>query len=217
MNSRRSFRKLHDADLGRYARRGNTFAILVDRARAKAATFIRIALARTYGRGDMCTSEQWHVVPCLTDTGTLGILDIAHGTAWDTGLEAPPEVVDLGVEGFVYAGANNAAAGLTVKTTDHDGQTKSFTPAPKAPEGWQQILLPTWRGWDPNGRQYTHTPPELFTPDQWVEPKLVANELMTCYGEPGRPRTYLTDTAGWDKSWPHGLPSWVISGFEAAA
>ncbi|MGZ7305245.1 hypothetical protein ACXWQT_09480, partial [Streptococcus pyogenes] len=46
-------------------------------------------------------------------------------------------------------------------------------------------------------------------------PKLACFGLRTCYGEAGKPRRALTDTAGWDATnWPGGLPEWIVSGFE---
>lgn len=235
--TRFQLRELHDSDLSDRAGRGDRLAAEVLEARTKAAAVIRDTLARVYARGDKATFSQWGCVPCLTETGNIGVLDICDGTAWDTTVPCPPEAEDLGLSGAAIAGANNPAAGASVyevdgpveklETVDRRGPTKSmlvtleprpglqgFTPAPKMPPGWRQIELPTWRGHEGTS-PYRPTPKECYTPDKWVRPRQVAFGLMTCYGKPGKPRRTLDDTAAWHVDrWPVGLPDWVTPGFE---
>ena len=85
------------------------------------------------------------------------------------------------------------------------------------PRGWQQIALPTWRGFTPGASYYDEVPPDEFRPEHQIRPELVAWGLMTCYGKPGvEPATApdggpaLEDTHGWDSRYPWGVPAWIV-------
>lgn len=215
-------RELHDNDLAKLTSKD---AKAVYANRGTAANFIRIVLARTYARNDMCTFFQWSVVPCITPERTLGFLDTARGTAFDSQQLLPPECDDLGYgePDKAYGGANNPGGetyiyegtvdGGPLATVDNKGgksamivshvplkvgdNLKDVTPKPPTmPPGWRQIVLPTWRGYNGDGH---HTVPKEFfaDPKTWIKPKLVAFGLRTCYGTRGKPRRCLTDTAGW--------------------
>jgi hypothetical protein len=162
---------MHDADL---AALDTPDARHVLTNRGKAAQQIRVTLARVYGRGDTATPDQWHVVPHLTDTGTIGVVDIARGTAWDTGVDADPCVSDLGLlpEDEAYAAANMPpGAQGTVRVDGEPAQVAGTAVRggrvvqPSKPRGWRQVVLPTWRGYDPDARWYTEVPSSVYRPD----------------------------------------------------
>jgi len=218
-----NYRLLHDTDLERLLDLPG--ASVVFEGRTRAAAQIRLALARVYARGDMATHSQWHVVPGLTEKGTIGILNIADGTAWDTHVEADPGVHDLGLEGAVYGAANGFAGTVAFDgvVVQQDGVAAGTTL--KMPVGWQQIALPTWRGYKGTS-PYRSVPAEEYKPEAWIKPTLVAAGLMTCYGRPGKLRATLADTAGWHidrdptsmepapNKWPNGVPAWITKDFE---
>lgn len=188
----------------------------IELAQAQAATNIRLALARVYGRDGMSTAHAWHVLPCLTPGGTLGVLDIAAGTAWETGVAAAEDAETLGTSNAVYAAASMApGADGTVRIdrvpVQHDGTAvvDGEVVPPSMPEGWRQILLPTWRGYEGDG--HARVPVALYRPENWIEPRRVAAGLMTCYGKPGDPERgrWLDRCVGWEGSWPHGVPPWI--------
>jgi hypothetical protein len=193
-------RLLHDDDL---RTSDSEVAATVLAGRERAARQIRVVLARVYGRPDMATRPQWQVLPCLTDVGTIGILDIARGTAWDTGVVADTGVADLGVDDAVYAGANGIAGDVRIDgdLVQRDGATPG-SPL-RMPAGWRQIALPTWRAGD--------VVPADYRPDQWIRPRLVTAGLMTCYGSLGAVEDgdYLMQAHGWDARWPWGVPEWI--------
>lgn len=157
-------------------------------------------------------------MPFLTETGTIGIVDIAHGTAWDTGIPADPGVYDLGVGDLhdVYAAAqmpNDAGTvSLDGQPVQHHGTAvvDGRPVYPTAPDGWRQISLPVWRGYDDDRGCYVDVPVWEYAPDTWIRPRLVASGLMTCYGKPGDAENgeYLT-VAHHPWLWPHGVPQWV--------
>lgn len=179
-----------------------------------AASALRLALARTYGRADMCTARQWHVVPCLTPDGTVGILDLARGTAWDTGIVAP-ELEPEDLHGAVYAAANMPSGGGPVRIDGElvqaDGtHVEDGRPVPPTmPADWRQVLLPTWKGYEGDGS--CRVPTALFRPEHWVRPRLAAAGLLTCYGKPGSPvdGEWLARTHGHGHVWPWGVPPWI--------
>lgn len=183
--------------------------------RERAATQIRLVLARVYGVDGMATAGHWHVLPCLTPEGTLGVVDISRGTAWDTGVEADPGVEDLGLADHVYAAANMPDGGGPAAFDGEVVQAQGTAVVdgrivpPSMPDGWKQILLPTWHGYRGDGR--SKVPVELYKPETWIRPKLAAAGLMTCYGRPGKPEDgrYLTSALWHESAWPHGVPEWV--------
>lgn len=190
-------RRAHDTDL---RGRSDEVATAVLAGRERAERQIRLTLARTYGRDGLATSSRWEVLPCLTDAGTLGIIDIAKGTAWDTGVVADSGVHDLGVDSEVYGAANGGQGDVRLegKVVQSNGATPG---APlRMPAGWRQIALPTWR----RGAVRTTD----YKPDTWIRPRLVEAGLMTCYGQSGDCRV-LHDTHGWDAQWPWGVPEWI--------
>jgi hypothetical protein len=134
-------------------------------------------------------------VPCLTATGTLGIVDIEEGIAWDTGVVADAGVADLGLAPLVHQ---------ISKTRGGSGAAAATMPA-----GWQQIQLPPWRGFVP-GPRYKEAPSELYRPEHWIRPRLVQTGLQTCYGRVGSGTgEFLDDSCGWDSRFPWGVPEWV--------
>lgn len=183
--------------------------------RGKAAQQIRLVLARTYGKDGCATHSVWHIIPCLTDKNTIGILNIAEGCAWDTGIVADDGVHDLGTEEEVCGSANGIAGNCYIDNTlvqsdgvaVKDGQKVTLN----MPIGWKQIALPTWRGYKPDINRYTDVPEELFKPEHWIRPTLVACHLMTCYGRPGtRDGTWLSETTGIHAAnFPWGVPPWI--------
>lgn len=222
------YHMLHDNELGHRASEGDAAAQEVLDLRTKAAAAIRLGLARVYGRGDMATFSRWSVVPCLTPEGTLGILDVARGTAWATDWPLDEEACRaLGLERAVEARVNNAAAGARVTVGEAgppaatpDGPravtamtvdvTRHAEPRPSMPEGWRQVTLYTWRGHE-GVSPYRPTPPSCFRPETWIRPRLAAAGLMTCYGRPGDESDgeQLCRTHGWDSQWPWGVPEWI--------
>lgn len=225
MTTLAALRQMPDHELGTVDT-PDAAAVLTGRARA--ATQIRLILARTYGRRGMSTHSSWAVLPYLTSDGTVGILDIAHGTAWDTGVTADPGVEDLGLgepTGEAYAAANTHSPGAirfgrraadgtwNMETVQSEGTAvvDGQVVPPSAPPGWRQIALPTWRGYDPAAHYYTEVPIFEFRPETWIRPRLVAAGLMTCYARPGKQSDgeHLTSTHGWDAHWPHGVPDWI--------
>jgi hypothetical protein len=207
-------REMHDADL-KNKWGDHAVAKQVLTARGRAAQQIRLVLARVYGKDGMATFSTWSIVPCLTDKGTIGILNIANGTAWETGIEADPGVFELGLVGDVYAAANGISGDCYIdnKLVQRNGTAvidgKIVTP--RMPIGWRQIGLPTWRGYEPEANHYTNVPEQLFRPEYWIRPVLVAAELMTCYGRVGDldEGSFLTRTYGWDSKFPWGVPEWI--------
>ena len=206
-------RALHDVDLSdKWGDHSIAKQVLL--GRGLAAQQLRLVLACTYAKDGACTHAWWSVIPCLTTTGTIGILDIAAGTAWDTGVMAHKGVHDLGLVGEVYAAANGIAGDCYIdnKLVQRDGTSvvDGQVVPPKMPPGWQQIGLPTWRGYDPNANRYTNVPEGLFRPELWIRPTLVASGLMTCYGTPGTNNgEWLKECHGWESAYPWGIPSWI--------
>lgn len=204
---------MHDNDLRVHP---DPAAARVLERRRIAARAIRVTLARVYARPGIATFGQWHVIPCLTSSGTIGILDIARGSAWDTGVPAPEEVHDLGPS-ELYAAANSVAGDVRIDggLVQRDGATPGRHPT--MPTGWQQIALPTWRGYTPSAARYDEVPPAEYAPHLQIRPRLIADQLMTCYGRPGAPVDLapdggpaLEDTHGWDHRYPWGVPGWTI-------
>lgn len=207
-------RKLHDSDL-EHTWGDLVIAKQVLEGRGKAAQQIRLVLARSYGRSGACTQSWWSVIPCLTDKNTIGILDIVHGCAWDTGVVADNGVYDLGLEEDVCGDANGIVGNCYIDNklvqskgvAVVDGNPITLN----IPSGWKQIALPTWRGYHPNLPRYSEVPEELFKPNTWIRPTLVANHLMTCYGHPGTTDgIWLSDTIGINTAkFPWGVPPWI--------
>lgn len=205
--------ELHDFDL-RTLTETIAMAAEVLAERDVAARDIRLLMARATGTADWSTSRHWSMVPMLTPDHVLGLLSITSGRAWGTGLRLGPEVEALGTMGSVCAAANVPAGGGAVSfdgevvQVDNTAVVDGVVVPPSAPEGWRQIALPTWRGWEPHPSGYVPVPPEEFGPATWVEPALVAHGLMTCYGHPGTNDTALLDGEGW---YPRGVPPWVAA------
>lgn len=206
-------REMHDSDLS--AKWGDhPIAKQVLHGRGQAAQQLRLVLARVYGKDGMCTHSHWSIIPCLTDTGTIGILNIANGTAWSTDIIAVDGVHDLGLVGEVYAAANGIAGDCYIdnKLVQRDGTAveDGKTVVPSMPAGWRQIGLPTWRGYDPSIERYNNVPEELFRPEHWIKPTLVATSLMTCYNRPGNnDGAWFGECYGWEGSYPWGVPPWI--------
>lgn len=216
--------QLHDSDLRSLASDGDQDAARVLALRDVAAREVRLALARVYGVGTMATFSAWSVVPCMTESGTFGVLDTARGTAWSTPIALTVEACEaLGLIGDIELSVHGAAAGATVEVSG-DGRrmvvgagrktmegSDYHKPAPSMPPGWRQIVLPTWRSAYPGEERYRDTEPVDFRPETWALPTLVASGLMTCYGRPGDPAAgeRLLVCHGWEGSWPWGVPSWI--------
>src|SRR5690606_11978287 len=144
-------------------------------ARTRGASLVRLTLARAYGRTDMATARQWHVVPHVTDRGMIGWVDVAKGTAWDSGVEATDDVRALGLDDLHVPAGNHPSLGADVhfdgELVQRDGETPG-APA-TAPQGWMRIGLPTWRGYEGGG--YDVVPAELYEPrETWIRPRLRA-------------------------------------------
>jgi hypothetical protein len=207
-------RGMHDSDLAAAALVSEV-ARSVDASRTAAAAQLRVVVARVYGRGDMMGASQWHVLPCLTDAGTIGILNVADGTAWDTGVAAHPGVEDLGLfseKSYAAAYAPKGDVRFDGELVQRDGAAvkDGVTLTPTMPTGWRQIALPTWRGY--GGRSpYQDVPETEFPPEQWIRPRLVAQGLRTCYGRLGKVMEHpmLAKTHTWDRLWPQGVPPWI--------
>jgi len=163
--------------------------------RGEAASAIRVVLAKMYQHPDAATHSQWHIIPCRTSRGTIGVIDIAHGTAFDSGVECPAEAEDLGLVVEVYAAANSGAGTVSfdgeVVQRDGTAVTDGKVIPPTMPPGWQQIALPTWRGYE-HGNGYKRVPAEIYEADP-IRPTLAAYGLRTCYGRQDIPRRYLAD------------------------
>ncbi len=208
--NRDSYVKCHDLELSERAKT-DPLAVEIRNNRVKAASFLRVLLARVYGHPNAATFFQWHIIPCITKNRTVGLLNIAQGLAHDTGVEVTPEVDDLGYaeEDKVYSSANNLAAGLylyegkmvelKLKTTligsieplPENNQRQDITPKPPTmPQGWRQIILAPWQGYEGDG--HSTVPPELYENNRIV-PKLVSYGLLTCYGKRGLPRRETID------------------------
>lgn len=186
------------------------------RGRGEAARAIRLTLARMFGRQGIATHSQWHILPCVTSTGTIGVVDVARGIAWDSGVQAPATVADLGLEAEVYAAANGVGGDVRIdgELVQRDGATPGKPP--KMPDGWQQIALPTWRGYTP-GAGYDEVPVSEYKPGEQIRPALSAWGLTTCYGTPGAEPANapdgapaLCETHGHGYLYPWGVPAWVI-------
>lgn len=190
----------------------------VDANRSEAASTIRLVLARMYQHPNAATFSCWSVIPCLTDDGNLGVLNIASGTAWDSTVPAPEGTEDLGLVEEVYAAANGNAGTVrfdgevvqTEGTAVEDGEILR----PQMPPGWKQIALPTWRGYKGDGRDLV---PEEVYKENPLRPKLVAYGLQTCYGRRGDPKRYLSfqpdyeGTCDWlCKKFERNDPSWWV-------
>lgn len=198
---------LHDNDL---AKLGTPEAKAVLDARTEGAARVRLVLARMYGDPHRASATRWNIVPHVTDRGTIGVVDVATGTAWDSGVEAGPEVAALGLDDAHTPEGNNPALAAPVRFDGKLVQSRGEIPerAITAPAGWRRIGLPTWRGYYDRGL----VPEELYTPrETWLRPKLRAFGLVTCYGDRRKPRRTLGDAAG------HGARRpWITPGFELA-
>lgn len=215
-------RLMHDDDLAKLPDE-NAKKILENRT--KAADFIRLIFARMYCRNDMASSQQWSTIPCITNQGTLGSLNICAGTAFDSEINCIPECEDLGYSDFqkIESAANNMMAGLYIQENKIDDKytivcdvqsnssKKEVSNVPIMPKGWRQIFLPTWRGY--SGNINGKVPPELYQLDR-IKPKLVCFGLRTCYDTIGKPRRYLNEWLFEADSFPGGIPSWVHNGAE---
>lgn len=172
---------------------------------------IRLTLARVYGRCDICTSQHWNVLPHVTAGETLGLLDIAQGTAWDTGVEVV-EDHELDVLGAAAAvpSANLPSGGVPVRIDGEIAEVHGHAAGrpPSAPEGWRQISLPTWAGYEGDGT--AKVPDDLYRPETWIRPTLVESGLWTCYGRAGGcTEAFIMDAGAHAHRWPWGLPPWV--------
>lgn len=190
-------------------------------ARTRGASLVRLTLARMYGHSRMATASGWHIVPHTTERNTIGVVDVAAGTAWDSMIAVTDDVRALGLDEEHTPDGNHPSLGGDVRFDGELVQRRGETPGKPitAPPGWQRIGLPTWRGYgngeDPEiatGR-YHEVPARLYQPRQQIRPYLRAVGLMTCYGRLGLPRGMLEDAAG------HGSaarPKWVHAQFERA-
>jgi hypothetical protein len=198
--------EMHDTELRAL---GSREARRVLTERGDAGRRIRVVLARVYARPGVSTMRDWSIIPFLTDNCTIGVVDIADGTAWETGvaIDERVEAFGLGHPGDVYAATTPGTQG----TVTFDGEPVQKDGAavvrrggvlqpvqPAAPAGWRQIPLPTWRGYDPDADRYVEVPTHEYRPTSWIRPTLVACHLMTCYGttEPRTPSTSRRPMAG---------------------
>jgi hypothetical protein len=197
--------EMHDTDL-RAAGTPEAEATLA--ARTEGAALVRLTLARMYGHTSAATSDGWAMVPHVTDRGTIGVVDVATGTAWDSGIEATPDVHALGLSDAHTPEGNHPSLAGDVIIDGELVQRMGETPGAgiTAPAGWRRIDLPTWRGYYGDGSHYVPVPAELYEPEEtWLRPTLRAVGLMTCYGTLGLPRRTLRDAAGHGASrpWTH--------------
>lgn len=197
----------HDNDLKAM---DNPMAQVVLDARTRGAAFLRAILARAYGHTKAATAQGWHIVPHATAIGTIGVVNVADGTAWDLGVRMTEDVDALGLDDSHTPDANHPSLAGDVRFEGELVQRQGETPgAPiRAPEGWMRIGLTTWRGFPVPEKEYV---PE----ETWIRPQLVAFGLTTCYGHPGRPRRMFGDAAGHGgrRPWIHPQhestdPSW---------
>ena len=202
---------MHDSDL-RAIRTVEGDRVLA--ARGRAASLIRLTLARAYGHDDMATHSGWWIVPHVTERQTIGWIDVADGTAWDSMIEAPmDDILALGLDDRHDPAANACDGDVRIDGELVQRHGESPTARCSAPPGWLRIGLPTWRGYDAEATHYTHVPEDLYRPAHHrLRPRLRALGLVTCYGTAGRPRFTLDDAAG------HGSPdlrgAWIHPRFE---
>ena len=166
----------------------------VDARREAAATQIHVALSRAYQKPRLCTMNSWWVLPCRTDKGTIGIVDIAKGIAWDLAVPCPAEAEDLGLSEEVYAGYSpEGTVVMDGKVVQVDGIHVEGNQLirPTMPPGWLQIALPSWRGYKGPGHGPSCVVPEKIYTSDVTPPKLRAYGLRTCYGYAGAPCRYL--------------------------
>lgn len=196
-----SLSMMHDCDLERMAT-SESLAILS--ARTKGANLVRLTLARVFGRSDMATAEQWHIVPHVTERDTIGLVNVSDGTAWDSLVAVDDSVRTLGLDAVHTPDGNHPSLSGDVRFDGELVQARGETPDHPitAPPGWFRIGLPTWRGYA--GDHYV--PVELYRPKNWIRPNLRAVGLMTCYGHPGAPRASLG--SGSDHC-INGVPPWI--------
>jgi hypothetical protein len=205
-------REMSDEKLRELDQRNHGGASIVLTNRFKAANFIRLTAAQVYGNSTTMTFSSWAIIPCITDVGNLGFLNIADGTAFDSTVECIPECEDLGYRSVenLCVGANNAA--VMIESIDNSPESpQKISPNAAMPVGWRQIELPTWRGYMGNGHCKV---PEEFYKGKMIRPKLVCFGLITCYGEPGKPRQTLYDDADDQTRRSDDLPEWITHGFE---
>lgn len=203
--ARQDLTLLHDNDLRAL---GTPEAEAILEARAKGAAQVRLVLARMYGDPHRASFSQWNIVAHLTDRGTIGVIDVADGTAWDSGVKAEPEVEMLGLDNEHTPDINHPSLVADVRIDGQVVQRRGETPESPitAPAGWRRIGLPSWRGY----YEQRLVPEELYTPKEtWIRPTLRAFGLTTCYGKRGKPRRTLDDAAG------HGAKRpWITPRFE---
>jgi hypothetical protein len=196
---------LHDDKLKKL---GTPIAKDVLARRARGASLVRVVLARMYGDPHQASAEKgWNIVPHVTDRDTIGVVNVADGTAWDSMVPADGDVLALGLDDQHTPDGNHPSLGLPVYI---DGElVQEHGQAPDAPitgpKDWKRIGLPTFRGFN-GGNGSALVPPSEFTAEQQIRPRLRAVGLMTCYGELGLPRTMLDDAAGHGGP---GLPPWI--------
>lgn len=199
----------HDNEL---ERQGTPAARAVLDARTRAARHVTLTLARMCGSPD----RPWHLVPHVTGDDTIGLVDVARGVAWASAVPAGPDVAAFGPLDGIYAAAGmppgaDGTVHIDGEPVQHAGSAAvgGEVVPPTAPDGWAQIAVPTWRGWDDSQGRMVPVPSREFPPDSWTRPEPVATGLMTCYGRPG------DDSGDWVQAlgpFPHGAPDWVVGG-----
>lgn len=190
-------------------------------ARTRGASLVRLTLARMYGHPHMATADGWHIVPHVTERDTIGVVDVAAGTAWDSMVAVTDDVRSLGLDEVHTPEGNHPSLAGDVRFDGELVQRRGETPGKPitAPPGWQRIGLPTWRGYgdgsDPQTDPgcYREVPARLYRREQQIHPQLRAVGLMTCYGRHGMPRGMLDDAAGHESK---TRPAWVHAQFERA-
>lgn len=150
-----------------------------ERQQARAAAQLRLVLAQTVGR-DL---QPWvEVSPCLTDQGTIGVVNGERGVAWDTRRRA------------------RSSMGTLCATTE---------PLFEVPVGWRCLALPAWRGYQgtPDARP---VPTRLLRSRFWIAPVCVGTGLRTVSGGLGQDQgRFLIRATPHEHLWPYGVPSWI--------
>jgi hypothetical protein len=187
MHTLDSARALHWGELARAAAAGDPIAAAQKALRDEGAAAVRGALAalglRYTGTGG------WHLVPCVTPIGLLGLVDTARGMAVCTDLTLRPLVIEALT--VPAQGTGQVASGAAAWTAPDAGAPRRAA----VPEGWVQLLVDVREDVADGVR-----PAQVHS-----QARVAVWGLPTCYGPRGRPGPVSLDRQREDRSaasWP---------------
>lgn len=139
-------------------------------------------------------SSGWWITACATPTGTLGLINIAHGVAVETDVCLEAELIEALT--IPDQGEGVKASGAAAWTAPDAGEGHRAS----APSGWTQLLVDVRKGAGESEQC------ELDS----VSARVVMWGLQTCYGRPGAPGYTLLDGPMYESKSRQPIQEWPM-------